>query len=676
MNKLVYVLPVLFLLVSLLFFIPPQNMQINISRTEIESWLDIEKPNNLDVIFPGQSIKFSLKNNSEEELCYSKYSMWSTKSEFDFRVGCYDFDYGRFGPCNEESDMEITKDSIVFINDVNISFITKDDFLNGVVSNPKILNSSWLPLFYEIFYDFTENRSLFFYVTMPHNNFNIWIDNHKKIVYKKQQPPNKWECLDSGPLVINSDYMDNGVNSVAFRSPSGGYNTYFLFKSDEPYSVIHNPNNIDIVFSEEKTTIINITLYDYFFIKTEYIDVIDGVWYRCDDSPWKNHIINKKYTEIPIKHDICDGDGKHVFSFVIEYSGHNTTERLYSIAKSTKKPTIENVSIKLDTTNAYNLHVNANYNSPNNINEIPNLLTYPVFWYKNNQLITGALGKTLSVSKFPIKNGDVIKVVYYPTDFTGFEGNPVSSEPFIITDLPPLAKGIDIYPDVIYPDSEVTASVQYFGFNDEGDSKYQWFLNEKMVGEEISIKFKSLNHGDNITFEYIPVDSNGLVGYPINKTKQIIINDYYYIAWAIEQYNISLCEKINNIKDADLCRRGVETGLMKCENRPNREKFFCLAFLERDSVYCNYIDIEWYRNSCLVFVSGSQEECLSLNGDDRDSCIIGFASSTGDQEICNEMNDADMKTLCIAIAKHDIKICNSIKKPEIKEICIKDSFYK
>jgi len=206
----------------------------------------------------------------------------------------------------------------------------------------------------------------------------------------------------------------------------------------------------------------------------------------------------------------------------------------------------------------------------------------PLVWYKNNQPIENARSNPLDLSLVPVKDGDEIRAAYHPIDFTGLEGEPVNSETIKITDLPPFARGIVTNPKILYPGSQVSAKGIYFGLSIEGESEYRWYVNGKLFGEGSQTKLSGLEEGDFLKIEYTPIDSSGRTGSPASKTMQITVDDNYYIAMAVDNYNTSFCEGIEGSKEASLCREGVETGSQECGGRPINEKMFCLAFLTKN----------------------------------------------------------------------------------------------
>ena len=104
-------------------------------------------------------------------------------------------------------------------------------------------------------------------------------------------------------------------------------------------------------------------------------------------------------------------------------------------------------------------------------------------------------------------------------------------------------------------------------------------------------------------------------------------------------------------------------------SRSFRSCSFCLAFLRNDSLYCNYIDLDWYRFYCFAVVSGNLNECMRLDGDERDFCMAEFASVTGNDDFCTDIANTDIRILCEALANRNPVLCSSINDSSLRERC-------
>ncbi len=672
MNRLFYALILSAFMIIVLFYALHQPLSTGVA-VNISEWLDIEKPNHLDVLFPEQTITFSLKDRTGEPICISRYEPWSPMHEMDFRDNaCYDFDAGVSGQCDKESDLRITSNSIELTNNSTRTEFIKSYMFYGNSTPDRNVSFIYAWIFNSAIYNFTKDYSLRFYMNTTNNTIKLSIMNHESMIYSIQQAPQEWDCYDSGSVSISSDSLSEGSNSFALKTPGREYVSYTIFKAEEPHLVVHNPNAKDLIFQQEENNSINMTLYDYIIIGAEYTDKIDRIWCRCDYGPWESRPAGGKYAETFITSDFCSRDGGHIITFMAEYQGMNTSTKKYALIKNTKRPSA-NVSILLNTENGY-IYLDCDYRSPNDMDRMPDLFSPPI-WYRNNELIENALSSSLNPLIVSLDMGDEIRATYYPMDLTGLEGEPAHSETIIIDDLPPFAGDIATIPEVIHPNSLVSAKGIYFGLDSEGESEYRWYVNGSLYGEGSQIKLSGLDDIDSLMVEYTPIDSKGRAGYPLSKTLQVTIDDNYYMSMAIENYDPTFCDRISISEQASLCREGVERGLQDCKDMPVNEKFFCLAFLKKDPAYCTYIYLDWYRFNCQTLVGGNPEDCMSLDNVNRDYCILEFASSTGNKELCANMTDPDMRILCNALADKNPDVCSQISDPQIRERCMSDASY-
>ena len=656
-------------------------------NTHSSEWIDIRNPNQLNVLFPGQELHIIAKENNLTELCYPEYTPWSSSKEMVFRDGyCYDFDSNTAGDCNSESDMKISENVIYVINggksipSLSNTFYNQEDFRCSEKTEVNTTDRQYKTVPYATYFICIKTKDNIFHVMITPD----------KIVYKRELFPTKWKCIDKGEIIaIKANELSDGYHHFSFRGENL-YSTYSLYKTNKPYSELYNPNWINIIFPDTEVTPLNRTIYNYFLINSEYTDDINRIWYRCNSGPWQSSTVEENYTKIKLNvslclmdnnnrlpHDYTNIDGKIRLnkSFRILYMAEsneiNETIKECWIFGDIKRPTLRNVSLHLDTDN-YIMSVHGDYNSPEDVDVY--LFSE---WYVNNKHVTNA--KTLDTTQFGIRRGDRINAVTYPIDISGLGGEPVNSSSFIvnISSIPPVAENVRITPETIYPNSDISATGLYKGFDDEGDSEYRWFVNGNYVGtgKKLRLKELELKSGDTVKVEYTPIDSNGLTGSPVINTLIITEDERYYFMHAIEEFNFSFCEKIENSTRAQKCRVGVELGSKECNNRQLREKFFCLAFLNHDSFYCSYIDLDWYKTNCIVLSAGNPEDCLNPDERERDICITEFASSTGNPDLCENIIDPDNNAMCVALANHDTSICSSITDPDLRERCKEQASY-
>ena len=135
-----------------------------------------------------------------------------------------------------------------------------------------------------------------------------------------------------------------------------------------------------------------------------------------------------------------------------------------------------------------------------------NPLTYRCQWIRNDEEIPGENASTLKSENF--KKGDFIRVKVVPSDGKA-DGEPFSSVPVKIFNMPPVAGEVDIEPKLAYANSELKAIVK--GSDPDGDFiyyTYQWEKNGIILNEERKefLERGQFKKGDAITVLVTPND--------------------------------------------------------------------------------------------------------------------------------------------------------------------------
>lgn len=140
---------------------------------------------------------------------------------------------------------------------------------------------------------------------------------------------------------------------------------------------------------------------------------------------------------------------------------------------------------------------------------------------------------------------------------------------------------------------------------------------------------------------------------------------------AIENENYTYCEEIENESLKTECQDLLDFTKKNCGNRKLIEKFFCLAVLKNDERYCNCIDWNWYKITCLAFMNKDYEICYHINESYwQDICMHDIAINTKNQDVCFKIKNNDWRNACIAVITDNRKLCeNIVDDPEAKKQC-------
>jgi hypothetical protein len=687
------------IIIALVFIITcvPEQPQTTHSTGQYAraSTTNILNQNKLNVIFPGQNLIIRTENDSNQRICYAIYEdAWLPKRHGKIQEGmCYDLERNTAGICDSESDLEIKDGKITPLNGALMLVFDPQDFNNEFLCsntvphtfydgykeemccnmhNPEeCYNAVGVDVYrdIQITYSVTFTRHACI-ITGMGNYFKYKIENYE-IEQKQERIPSDMTCteIDDGSIVVETSALENGVHYIAYVSetPSGKREktrTYTFVKTDVPYPSISNPNFDSIIYPENKEEMHEFYIFNEFLISAEYTEDLTAIWYRCDDGEWYRTEVEGRFAHVRVDESLCKTAGKHTVFYFAESSDINGTVNKYHFFQNTERPRLESLEIITEKAGTlYRLGMEAAVRSL--LPQIP--LT--INWYEDG--IFRGSEETISVP-----GGSKITVQYTPIDITRLKGTPINTT-ITTPNEPPETRDINIsvyfkYPPVIlatgdYHDPDSTP---------EGKSIYKWYRDGTFLGEGRELTLNPYPSGG-IEIEYTPVDAAGLAGTPITKTISVsdYIMDYWLYLYALYHSNTTHCERIRNASLRSECLDTVGLSIQECSDRPQREKFFCLAFLTGNTEYCRYIEIEWYRLNCLAFIGGSPEECMTL-GEGRDQCILQFASSTGNPELCTSVTDMDTKKLCIALAKKNPDLCSSISDPYMKETCSSDASYR
>jgi hypothetical protein len=651
--------------------------------------------NTLNVVFPGQNLTIRTENDSNQRICYSIYEdAWLPEKHRRLQEGvCYDFERNAAGICDSDSDLEIKDGKITPLNGAVMLVIEYFNDTEFLCSNT-VLRTFYDRYKEELCYNthnpeeccnavgvnvYTDARITHFatlarracIITSAGNHFKYEIENYE-IEQKQERIPSDMVCTeaDDGSIVVETSVLGNGVHHIAYASETSSgkreeTGTYTFVKTGVPYSHISNPNFISIIYPENKEEWNGFYIFSEFLISAEYTEDLTAIWYRCDKGEWHRAEAEGKFAYVRIDESLCKTPGKHTIFYFAESSGLNGTMNKDEFFQNTERPSTENPSIITERTgNTYTLEAQYEFNSPAGL---PNVLAI-VEWHENGSII----GYEKSIE---VPGGSSITARITSVDVTRLLGNPVNISTNVPNE-PPEASDINIsfhfrYPPVIL----ATGEYQDPDSTKEGQSIYRWYRDGILINEGRELVMDLFSLG--MTVEYTPVDVTGLPGHPFSMTisDQALIDSWLY-TFALYQSNLTYCERISNESLRSECHQIVDLAVRECGNRQVREKFFCLAFLKNDPEYCRYIDAEWYMINCMVLILGSPEGCMELDEDNRDSCMLEFASSTGNQGLCTNITNPDTRTLCTALANKNPDICYSISDPSLRERCVSDASYR
>lgn len=615
-----HVLPVLFLFIITALSLThqiyiPGTYPVTVDTAP--SILSILNPNTLDVLFPGQGLMISAGDGTgPSRICYAVYDdAWLPEKQGKADIDtCYDFEKNLVGDCGPESDLRIAHNRLIPVNNAK-AFI---------ISMPQFESDSFL---------------------CSGSNGIILDDDYKEKA-----------CYISDNRTICVDYIDyRSTYSMEDLPFTEGYERKACIKTGEgnhfkcyfkDYSLVQKQESVprDLVCRDVNGSSETVA------VDTSPIE--DGV----------HHIVYRK--------EDSSGNVKEAKAYTFE-----KTDRPYTSVSNPNYFNMmypENERISADFYVFDTFFINAEYTKG---------LTG--VWYKcddgewQRAELEGRLSR-IGIDESACKESGW-HTIYHFAESYGLKG-AVDEYEFVRFERPRIENlsigiepinGTDMYRLTALGDFVSTRNLP-------GTSTVNWYENGSFKRRGTVFNASA---GSNITLEYVPSDASGLEGTSVNATittpETSVARDIEQaFILAIEDYNISLCEGIQDHNESMRCREAVEFGSRECADRTTRERFFCIAFLKNDTHYCDYIDLDWYRFNCLALISGSPDECMNLDGDERGLCITEFASSSGDPSLCASITDPDMRIFCKALASRDPGKCSSIDDPSLRERCSLQASYR
>jgi subtilisin-like proprotein convertase family protein/BMFP domain-containing protein YqiC/DNA-directed RNA polymerase subunit RPC12/RpoP/translation initiation factor IF-1 len=237
---------------------------------------------------------------------------------------------------------------------------------------------------------------------------------------------------------------------------------------------------------------------------------VDGVDYYYSTTGSTFGVVNDRYTSAKTA---FDNNGVTEYEYGYGYAYITVLNAPPQITGASITPTSPKVSDVLTATSI-------GWSDPEN--DPPN---YYYKWYKNNVLIGGATGNTLSGSGVFVRN-DTINVEITPNDGTN-NGTSVNSSVVTIQNSAPSITGASITPTTIYANTYLNATAT--GWADaDGDVasyKYKWYRNGAAISGQTSSMLSPgyLVKGQTVYVEITPYDGIG-DGNPVS-SQQIVVSD-------------------------------------------------------------------------------------------------------------------------------------------------------
>ncbi len=163
---------------------------------------------------------------------------------------------------------------------------------------------------------------------------------------------------------------------------------------------------------------------------------------------------------------------------------------------------------------------------------------------------------------------------------------------------------------------------------------------------------------------YNPLNSEKYVEEEWERTKEIIRSDdeglfnEMFENYEIIQKAISVCQKMEDENQKNLCLALTKNNSSECEGQPSILKEGCYlmyAFLDSDTSIC---EKSLDSGLCLATILKDDSKCEF--SDDVNTCYTSVASSKEDSSICQKIENEIMQNICLATINKDIKHCKNI----------------
>jgi len=116
------------------------------------------------------------------------------------------------------------------------------------------------------------------------------------------------------------------------------------------------------------------------------------------------------------------------------------------------------------------------------------------------------------------------------------------------------------------------------------------------------------------------------------------------------------------------CLRLFSIAEKECFGAVN-EQIFCLAVIDENAHYCNWIELKWYSITCSAFFESDLNKCMDIGQiNERVLCIQDLALNLQGAD-CS-MLSGDWGKACEAFMEENRDKCGAIKASEVRESCI------
>ncbi len=131
---------------------------------------------------------------------------------------------------------------------------------------------------------------------------------------------------------------------------------------------------------------------------------------------------------------------------------------------------------------------------------------------------------------------------------------------------------------------------------------------------------------------------------------------------ALELKNSAACDE-----NAE-CQRLFFLAEKECFGAAN-ERIFCLAVIDENAHYCNWIELKWYSVTCSAFFESDLNKCMGIGEiNERVLCIQDLALNLQGAD-CSVLS-GDWGKACEAFTEKNREKCGAIKASEAMEACI------
>ena len=144
-----------------------------------------------------------------------------------------------------------------------------------------------------------------------------------------------------------------------------------------------------------------------------------------------------------------------------------------------------------------------------------------------------------------------------------------------------------------------------------------------------------------------------------------------YSQVAIETFDASICNKINNSDYVDYCYKSLQ---MACQ--------IAIFRIDNGADVCNQIDDKEFKNRCISKITEADANkcriefpqiCDKLSKiEDKEFCYNGLATISNNIKLCETITDSFINGYCytdIARLRNDSKICEKIGETGVKDTC-------